>query len=73
MVMYSVQCLNSSTGQPEHIVIFLYRLTVERGYFATLQQSVGNITTDRRLQLLLVAFAFGLSLKAQAASARRLP
>src|SRR5215204_1975562 len=40
-------------------VIFLYRLTVERGYFATLQQSVGNITTDRRLQLLLVAFAFG--------------
>jgi lactate permease len=40
-------------------VIFLYRLTVERGYFATLQRSVGNITTDRRLQLLLVAFAFG--------------
>ncbi|MGO4389396.1 L-lactate permease [Microvirga sp. 2YAF29] len=40
-------------------VIFLYRLTVEKGYFATLQQSVGNITTDRRLQLLLVAFAFG--------------
>jgi lactate permease len=40
-------------------VIFLYRLTLERGYFATLQQSVGDITTDRRLQLLLVAFAFG--------------
>ncbi|WP_457089508.1 L-lactate permease [Microvirga sp. P5_D2] len=40
-------------------VIFLYRLTVEKGYFATLQQSVGNLTTDRRLQLLLVAFAFG--------------
>ncbi|WP_445502101.1 L-lactate permease [Microvirga sp. G4-2] len=40
-------------------VIFLYRLTVERGWFATLQQSVGGITTDRRLQLLLVAFAFG--------------
>jgi len=40
-------------------VIFLYRLTVERGWFATLQQSVGDITTDRRLQLLLVAFAFG--------------
>ncbi len=40
-------------------VIFLYRLTVERGYFATLQQSVGGLTTDRRLQLLLVAFAFG--------------
>jgi lactate permease len=40
-------------------VIFLYRLTVEKGYFAILQQSVGGITTDRRLQLLLVAFAFG--------------
>ena len=40
-------------------VIYLYRLTVERGWFATLQQSVAGITTDRRLQLLLVAFAFG--------------
>ncbi|MBB4038584.1 lactate permease [Microvirga flocculans] len=40
-------------------VIFLYRLTVEKGWFATLQQSVGGITTDRRLQLLLVAFSFG--------------
>ncbi len=40
-------------------VIFLYRLTVEKGWFATLQQSVAGITTDRRLQLLLVAFAFG--------------
>ncbi|MBA1155533.1 L-lactate permease [Microvirga mediterraneensis] len=40
-------------------VIFLYRLTVERGWFATLQQSVGDLTTDRRLQLFLVAFSFG--------------
>ncbi|MGU3360740.1 L-lactate permease [Methylobacterium sp. M6A4_1b] len=40
-------------------VIFLYRLTVEKGWFGTLQQSVAGITTDRRLQLLLVAFAFG--------------
>lgn len=40
-------------------VIFLYRLTVEKGWFATLQQSVGDLTTDRRLQLLLVAFSFG--------------
>ncbi len=40
-------------------VIFLYRLTVEKGWFATLQQSVAGITEDRRLQLLLVAFAFG--------------
>ncbi len=40
-------------------VIFLYRLTVEKGWFGTLQQSVAGITEDRRLQLLLVAFAFG--------------
>ena len=32
---------------------------MEKGWFATLQQSVGGITADRRLQLLLVAFAFG--------------
>ena len=40
-------------------VIFLYRLTVEKGWFATMQQSIGDITPDRRLQLLLIAFAFG--------------
>ena len=40
-------------------VIFLYRLTVEKGWFDILQQSIAGITTDRRLQLLLVAFAFG--------------
>src|SRR5215831_1755496 len=40
-------------------VIFLYRLTVEKGVFATLQQTIGGVTPDRRLQLLLIAFAFG--------------
>ena len=40
-------------------VIFLYRLTVEKGIFATLQQTIGGVTPDRRLQLLLIAFAFG--------------
>jgi lactate permease len=40
-------------------VIFLYRLTVERGWFAIMQQSIGDITPDRRLQLLMIAFAFG--------------
>src|SRR5437588_1492168 len=40
-------------------VIFLYRLTVEKGVFQTLQQAIGGVTTDRRLQLLLIAFAFG--------------
>src|SRR6202043_904235 len=40
-------------------VIFLYRLTVEKGVFETLQTTVGGRTTDRRLQLLLIAFSFG--------------
>src|SRR6266700_1913715 len=40
-------------------VIFMYRLTVEKGAFDTLQQTIGGVTTDRRLQLLLIAFSFG--------------
>ena len=40
-------------------IIFLYRLTVEHGSFRTLQESIAGITPDRRLQLLLIAFAFG--------------
>ena len=40
-------------------VIFLYRLTVERGVFETLQTTIGRVTADRRLQLLLIAFSFG--------------
>ncbi|HKA75675.1 MAG TPA: L-lactate permease [Pseudolabrys sp.] len=40
-------------------VIFLYRLTVEKGAFETLQTTIGGVTEDRRLQLLLIAFSFG--------------
>jgi lactate permease len=40
-------------------VIFLYRLTVAKGAFETLQSTIGGVTTDRRLQLLLIAFSFG--------------
>ena len=40
-------------------VIFLYRLTVEKGTFETLQTTIGGVTADRRLQLLLIAFSFG--------------
>ncbi len=40
-------------------VIFLYRITEERGVFIALQRAIAGITTDRRLQLLLIAFAFG--------------
>ena len=40
-------------------VIFLYRLTVDKGYFAVFQYSMGQITSDRRLQLIIIAFCFG--------------
>jgi lactate permease len=40
-------------------VIFLYRLTVEKGVFQTLQTTIGGVTRDRRLQILLIAFSFG--------------
>ncbi len=40
-------------------VIFLYQLTLEKGHFKILQNSIANVTNDRRLQLLLIAFAFG--------------
>ena len=40
-------------------IIFLYQLTKEKGYFKILQDSIANVTEDRRLQLLLIAFAFG--------------
>ncbi|MBI4886768.1 MAG: lactate permease LctP family transporter [Acidobacteria bacterium] len=39
--------------------ILLYRLTVETGKFDIIKDSVGGLTTDRRLQALLIAFAFG--------------
>jgi len=40
-------------------VIFLYQLTADRGLFAILRHSITRVTTDARLQLLLVAFSFG--------------
>ena len=40
-------------------VIFMYRLTDDAGLFVVLHKSITGITTDRRLQLLLVAFCFG--------------
>lgn len=40
-------------------VLFLYRLTVEKGWFGIIQGSIASVTPDRRLQLLLIAFCFG--------------
>ena len=39
--------------------ILLYRVTVESGKFEMLKDSIGHLTSDRRLQALLIAFAFG--------------
>jgi lactate permease len=38
--------------------ILLYRLAVDTGKFAIIKDSLGALTSDRRLQLLLIAFAF---------------
>ena len=40
-------------------LILLYRLTQKTGLFQVLQDSIGAITGDRRLQLILIAFCFG--------------
>ncbi len=40
-------------------VIFLYRLCVEKGTFELLQRTIGGVSPDRRIQLLLIAFSFG--------------
>ncbi|SPF43001.1 L-lactate permease [Candidatus Sulfopaludibacter sp. SbA4] len=39
--------------------ILLYRITLESGKFDTLKDSIGHLTSDPRLQALLIAFAFG--------------
>jgi lactate permease len=39
--------------------IALFRLTQETGKFEIIRESVGKLTSDRRLQALLIAFAFG--------------
>ena len=39
--------------------ILLYNITVHTGKFEVIKNSIGNLTSDRRLQALLIAFAFG--------------
>jgi lactate permease len=43
--------------------ILLYRITLEGGRFEILKDSIGHLTGDRRLQALLIAFAFGAFLE----------
>jgi lactate permease len=39
--------------------IFIYQLSVETGQFVVLQKQIAGISRDRRIQALLLAFAFG--------------
>jgi lactate permease len=43
--------------------VFVYELTVASGHFEVIKESIGGITPDRRLQVLLIAFAFGAMLE----------
>ncbi len=43
--------------------VFLYELAVESGDFEIIKHSIGGVTADRRLQVLLIAFAFGALLE----------
>lgn len=46
--------------------IFIYNMTVETGQFEIVKDSIATITDDRRLQALLIAFAFGAFLEGAA-------
>src|SRR5271165_5493894 len=46
--------------------VFLYRITVETKNFDIIKYSLGSLTHDRRLQALLIAFAFGAFLEGAA-------
>src|SRR5262245_31767037 len=39
--------------------VFVYEITVESKQFEIIKESIGGISDDRRLQVLLIAFAFG--------------
>jgi lactate permease len=47
-------------------VIFLYQLTVERGLFAALRDSLATIAPDPRVQIILIAFSFGAFIEGMA-------
>lgn len=46
--------------------IFLYRITLETGQFTVIKDSIARLTDDARLQVLLIAFAFGAFLEGAA-------
>jgi len=44
-------------------IIFLYQLTVKRGLFAALRDSLATLAPDPRVQVILIAFCFGAFLE----------
>ncbi|MDP4160537.1 MAG: lactate permease LctP family transporter [Bacillota bacterium] len=46
--------------------VFLYNLTVEAGQFEVIKSSIASLSSDRRLQALLIAFSFGAFLEGAA-------
>jgi lactate permease len=43
--------------------IFLYNVAVETGQFQIMKESIASLSSDRRLQLILIAFCFGAFLE----------
>ncbi|MDQ6698554.1 MAG: lactate permease LctP family transporter, partial [Acidobacteriota bacterium] len=43
--------------------VFVYELTVESGHFEVIKQLIGGVTSDRRLQTLLIGLAFSAVLE----------
>ena len=43
--------------------IFLYNVAVETGQFQVMKESIAGLSSDRRLQVILIAFCFGAFLE----------
>jgi len=54
-------------------LIFLYQLTVKKGLFEVLRNSLGSFAPDPRVQVILIAFSFGAFFEARRDSARPSP
>ena len=52
-------------------VIFLYKLCLARGAIQVLRENMASVTSDRRLQLLLIAFCFGAFFESAAGGSGR--
>ena len=46
--------------------VFLFNITIKSGQFEIIKRSIASITSDRRLQALLIAFSFGAFLEGTA-------